>query len=83
MRLKAVFFLLLFAITWTVNGQKGHLGPIQLSGVVVTQEKGQPVKMPYVTIAVEGQQGEPIPIGMDFLFGGRKGRNHCFFLCGL
>ncbi|MCA0334230.1 MAG: carboxypeptidase-like regulatory domain-containing protein [Bacteroidetes bacterium] len=54
MRLKAVFFLLLFAITWTVNGQKGHLGPIQLSGVVVTQEKGQPVKMPYVTIAVEG-----------------------------
>jgi hypothetical protein len=54
MRLKAVFFLFLFAISWSVNGQKGHLGPIQLSGVVVTQEKGQPVKMPYVTIAVEG-----------------------------
>ena len=33
--------------------QRGYNGPIQLSGVVVTQENGQPIKMPYVTVAVE------------------------------
>ncbi len=46
-------FCLTIFITNFAAGQRGYDGPIQLSGVVVTQENGQLVKMPYVTVAIE------------------------------
>ncbi len=52
-----IFFLICILLTFFSGSslaQRGYHGPIQLSGVVVTQENGQPVKMPYVTVAVEG-----------------------------
>lgn len=51
---KVIWAFLLFLVGYSASAQRGYRGPIQLSGVVVTQEKGQPVRMPYVTIAVEG-----------------------------
>jgi hypothetical protein len=37
-----------------LSAQSGFHGPIQLSGIVVTDEGGNPVKMPYVNIGVKG-----------------------------
>ncbi|MCO6461705.1 MAG: carboxypeptidase-like regulatory domain-containing protein [Saprospiraceae bacterium] len=54
MPVKFIVFLFLCLTTLSVKAQRDYSGPIQLSGMVITQEKGQPVKMPYVTIAVEG-----------------------------
>lgn len=47
-----IIFLMLTAFI-RVSGQSQYNGPIQLSGVVVTEEQSKPVKMPYVTVAVE------------------------------
>ena len=48
-----LLFFLMITGTVSLTAQR-HRGPIQLSGMVVTEEKNNPVKLPYVNIGVKG-----------------------------
>ena len=53
LRIKILLVSILFTGAFTVSAQMQR-GPIQLSGMVVTEEKNNPVKPPYVNIGVKG-----------------------------
>ncbi|HQW12849.1 MAG TPA: carboxypeptidase-like regulatory domain-containing protein [Saprospiraceae bacterium] len=54
MRYSILIFFLWCSFALSVSGQSRYSGPIQLSGIVVTDENNQPVKLPYVNIGVKG-----------------------------
>lgn len=50
--MRYLFLFIILGLGNLVFAQQ-YNGPIQLSGIVITEENGLPTKMPYVTVAVE------------------------------